>query len=275
MNNLFTFSFTLILFLSTVISINILRANSVDFKGLSKFDLEVEELASEDSEKDLTTLLFLPVVVEGTSSPFCQGDSLIISLSGLPTTGINNYRINVEINDTGVRLSINTPFQKVSATATTAEVVIQGYAGTLGDVSVTITDVQQDQNADPLIDDYQNLALTTAGTIQPLNIRERPDGTISSAGPAGTTICEGEGYEVTFTASMGTGNYDLVFDNVSGGSDTVTGIVSGVPFNVIEGIHFEGSEDMITLTEILDNNTGMGDTTCSTCLLYTSDAADE
>ncbi|MEQ8926059.1 MAG: hypothetical protein RLO81_09625, partial [Fulvivirga sp.] len=76
-----------------------------------------------------------------------------------------------------------------------------------------------------------------------INLVPAPDGTISNNGP----ICAGAAVDLTFTATVGTGPFDIVVDGT-----TYNGIASGAVFATFtEGVDFTGNQTF-TLTSITD-----------------------
>jgi len=193
----------------------IMKVNKVLNKHLTTNDCNgnLNDYFKLDNSNLYSDLSLMTVTVSSTNSPICEGGTLDVTLNGLPTTGVNSFKIDFLITGLIYSNTFSDDDRDGSQTIT-----IDGYTGVLGDNLIKINDAEQDPmgTRDPL-----GLGGDVSFMVEPL-----PIGAISGA--SGVTICEEDTYNVTFTTTVGTGPYNLTingntFNNVvSGGTVTLT-----------------------------------------------------
>ncbi len=147
----------------------------------------------------------------------CAGGT--VDLTFTATTGTGNY--NIIVNGTSYNgVTSGTPFATVAPTGPS--------------MSYTLTSIT-DNGVSPACNSTVNSPISV--TVNP-----NPAGTISSSAPS---VCAGTTVDLTFNATTGTGNYDIVVNGT-----TYSGVTSGTPFATVTPT---GPSMSYTLTSITDN----------------------
>ena len=195
---------------------------------------------------------------------FCEGDSLVFTLDGLPDpTGFPGGDVAVQItwymSTSGggtCGMADITDVESVTITSTSHTFTtdhILSYPGENGGLLMISTSI-----LDPLNAEGGQEIIEAQTTCVPITVNPLPIGAISPT-MAVAAICEGNTYQVDFTATVGTGPYDLIINGF-----TFSGISSGGTINLIEGVHFTGSAQSIDLTSITDTGVTPNCTTTGT-----------
>ena len=185
-----------------------------------------------------------------SSYSFCEGDNLVFTLDGLPDpSGFPGGDVAVNI----------TWYMSTSSSCGSAEVT-DVESTTISSTSHTFTtdhilSYPVENNGllmittslfDPLDAEGGQEIIMAQTTCVPITVNPLPVGAISPTSVV-AAICEGNTYQVDFTATVGTGPYDLIINGFP-----FNGVASGGTINLVEGVHFTGSMANIDLTSITD-----------------------
>jgi len=189
------------------------------------------------------------------SSPtysFCEGEHLVFTLDNLPDpSGFAGGDVAVQIN-----WYLSTSGSCGTPDITDVEsVVINSTSHTF--TTDHVLDYPAESNAllmittsilDPLNAEGGQAFIAPQTTCVSVNVIPRPVGTITVTNPVDTTVCQSDTFKVTFTATLGTGPYDIGINGT-----TFSNINSGDSLSLLEGVHFMGDAAKIYLTSIIDN----------------------
>ncbi len=184
------------------------------------------------------------------SYSFCEGENLVFTLNGLPDpSGFPGGDVAVNIT-----WYMSTSSSCGSNEITDVEsVIINSTSHTFN--TGHILSYPAENNGllmittslfDPLDAEGGQEIIMAQTTCIPITVNPLPVGSISPTS-AVAAICEGNTYQVDFTATVGTGPYDLIINGFP-----FNGIASGGTIDLVEGVHFTGSMANIDLTSITD-----------------------
>ncbi|MFK7978793.1 MAG: Ig-like domain-containing protein, partial [Saprospiraceae bacterium] len=196
-----------------------------------------------------------------TAYSFCEGEHLAFTLNNLPDpSGFPGGDVAVQIN---WYLSTSGAVCGTQDVTDVESVVINSTSHFF--ITNHILTYPVADNAllmvstsilDPLNTEGGRAFIDAQTTCVPINVNPRPTGTLTTTNPIDTTICQSDTFKVTFTATIGTGPYDIgingtIFNNVN----------SGDSVSLLEGVHFMGDFAKIYLSSITDNG---GTASCTT-----------
>ena len=184
------------------------------------------------------------------SYSFCEGDDLVFTLDGLPDpTGFPG-------GDVVVNMTWYISTSSSCGTSEVSDVVSTTISGTSHTFSTGhALSYPLENNGllmittslfDPVDAEGGQQIIMAQSTCIPITVHPLPIGSISPT-MAVAAICEDNIYQVDFTATAGTGPYDLLINGF-----TFSGVASGGTIDLMEGIHFTGSAVNIDLTSITD-----------------------
>lgn len=199
-----------------------------------------------------------------SSYSFCAGDNLSFTLSGLPDP--SGFPGNDAAAQITWYLSTSGPASCGTADVTGVESVTLTSTSHTFNTSHILSYPVEDNSLlmittsiiDPLDAEGMQQFITAQTTCVPVSINPLPIGTITPTDGSVGSICEGGVYQVDFTATVGTGPYDLIINGT-----TFSGITSGATLNLTEGLHFSGGGN-IDLTSITDTGVTPNCTTTGT-----------
>ena len=190
------------------------------------------------------------------SPEFCDGDELTFELTGLPdpsSVGNNDGSLVIELHwvvasTSCLGPSILTGVATETITSTTHTFSTGVILNSTYDLDYMRTTVSE---ADPFANEGGPWSIPAQNGSQcaQMSINENPIGSIALPGGSPAEICENGTFDVLFTATAGTGPFDL---DING--SIFTGISSGGTVTLTEGTHFAGDGDDIELLSISDNN---------------------
>ncbi len=215
----------------------------------------------------IVVLLFLTTATHLFSQPFtaptftqptffyCDGDELVFGLNGLPnpnTVGNMDGSLEVQIEwQTGntclgtsvLTGSITTTITSTSAIFSTAVFLNTSYTLDYLRIKVSYADPFGTEGGPWLIPAQNGSQCSQIGVFA------NPNGTLSALSPS--TICEGDNVNVVFTATAGTGPF-----NVTVNGKNFNGISSGATLSLTHGVDFTDDPSTLQLTSITATNGG-------------------
>lgn len=189
-----------------------------------------------------------------TAYSFCEGENLVFTLDNLPDpSGFPGGDAAIQIT---WYLSTSGPASCGTADITDVESVLINSTTHTFNTNYILTHPIEDNSLlmittsilDPLNAEGGQAFIAAQNTCVPINVIPRPIGTIAATNPSSTTICQSDTFKIAFTATTGTGPYDVAINGT-----TFTNIASGDSLSLLEGLHFTGDAAKIYLTSIIDN----------------------
>jgi len=231
--------------------LNIVLMNLCTLTNLRKLIFHVSFLflaVNASSMNDETTGIntsMLPLVIVDDNIPVCDGTALEITINGLPTSGVDQFQISYSVGATPYN-----HFTALGATGLSGSYTFTtNYVADLADIgmNVTLSVSFQDPFGSPIPLGVNNASAPI------LDVDPLPQGTIAATVP-GQTICEEEDWSVTFTATQGTGPFELMINGISINTDKDgNDLDSGDELYLAEGgPAFTGDLQTITLEKIID-----------------------